>query len=312
MSSSPFLQSLCEHMAVRHYSPRTIKAYRYWVKGFIRFHDRQHPSLLGRDAVVSYLTHLAVTQKVTPSTQALALNALAYLYNRFLEQPLGDVSAFRRSKRQAKLPVVLTEDEVRRLLAELRGRRKLIASLLYGSGLRRIELTRLRVKDVDFDHLQIQVWNGKGSKHRLVTLAQELVAPLRLQVEQVHTLLLQDALVEDYAGAKLPGALERKYPKASKTLGWQFMFPSSRLSHEPGTHKLRRHHLDESLINKFLRQAQADAGLMKQVGSHTLRIHSRPICCDRIPISVPCNARCCVLASNPHPGSGDSTQQAIQ
>ncbi len=181
------------------------------------------------------------------------------------------MSAFRRSKRQAKLPVVLTEDEVRRLLAELRGRRKLIASLLYGSGLRRIELTRLRVKDVDFDHLQIQVWNGKGSKHRLVTLAQELVAPLRLQVEQVHTLLLQDALVEDYAGAKLPGALERKSPRASKTLGWQFMFPSSRLSHEPGTHKLRRHHLDESLINKFLRQAQADAGLMKQVGSHTLR-----------------------------------------
>jgi len=271
MSTSPFLQSICDHMAVRRYSPRTIKAYRYWIKSFIRFNGRRHPQELGREEVIAFLTELAVKREVTPSTQGLALNALAYLYNRYLEQPLGELGEFRRSNRQAKLPVVLTQDEVARLLAALSGRRKLIAALLYGSGLRRIELIRLRVRDIDVDNLQIQVWNGKGNKHRLVTLAPELVEPLQHQIAHVGLLLKQDLEVEGYAGAKLPGALERKYQQANKTLGWQFLFPGARLSLEPGTRKLRRHHLDETAINKFLRKAQSDAGLQKAIGSHTLR-----------------------------------------
>ena len=146
MSPSPFLSSLADHMAVRHYSKRTVASYLYWIKGFILFHGKQHPTKLGQSEVVEFLTYLAVKRTVSPSTQTLALNALAYLYNKFLNQPLGDVSDFRRSFRQPKLPAVMTREEVRRLLSHLQGTPLLIVSMLYGSGLRRIEMVRLRVK----------------------------------------------------------------------------------------------------------------------------------------------------------------------
>ena len=184
MAGSPFLQAVREFMAVRRYSLRTVDSYLYWIRFYILFHGKRHPSELPVEAVERFLTYLAVERNVAASTQAIALNALAFLYEKYLQKPLGDIGDFRRSMRQPKLPVVLTHIEVRALLERLEGAHRLMVALLYGSGLRRIELLRLRVKDVDFDNLQIQVWGGKGGKHRLTTLAPELVPLLRTQIKR--------------------------------------------------------------------------------------------------------------------------------
>jgi integrase len=193
------------------------------------------------------------------------------LYNRFLEKPLGDLGSFRRSNKQRKLPVFLTRVEVNHLLAKMTGTSLLIASLLYGSGLRRIEVVRLRINDIDFEQLQLRIWHGKGYKHRLTTLAPELVTQLKNQVQKVALQLKEDQAIESYAGAWLPEALARKYSKASGTLGWHYLFPSGRLSYEPAMLKLRCHHLDESSVNRQIKKAASLAGICKDVSSHTLR-----------------------------------------
>lgn len=271
MSSSPFLQSIEEFMRVRRYSIRTIRSYLYWIRYFIVFHQKRHPRELGAEQVEQFLTYLAVHRNVAAATQAIALNALVFLYSKVLEIPLGDFGAFRRSSRQRKLPEVLTREEVRHLLGVLTGQYRLMASLLYGSGLRRIELVRLRVKDVDLDHLQLRIWNGKGGKHRLTTLAPELAPVLLRQIERVELLFAEDCLVHGFAGVWMPDALARKYPSAPREVGWQYLFPSSRLSLEPGTTYLRRHHFDESAINRVLREKAGEANIRKRVSSHTLR-----------------------------------------
>lgn len=218
-NQSPFLESISRYMAVRRYSKRTVESYLYWIKYFIIFHKKQHPSEMSGLEVEEFLTHFAVERKVAASTQGIALNSLAFLYNRFLEKPLGDLSGFRRSNKQRKLPVVLTRVEVNKLLAQLSGTPLLIASMLYGSGLRRMEVVRLRVNDIDFDQLQLRIWNGKGFKHRLTTLAPELVSQLNDQVQKVTLQLGEDQKLESYAGVWMPEALSRKYSKASGTLG---------------------------------------------------------------------------------------------
>ena len=271
MSSSPFLWSIREYMLIRHYSIRTIKSYLYWIKYFILFHDKTHPESLSKKDVERFLTHLVVERNVSQSTQSVALNALVFLYSKFLGQPPINLDDFRKASRQRKLPVVLTKDEVSLFFRQLKGVHKLMASLLYGSGLRRIELVRLRVKDVDLDHMQLQVWNGKGGKHRLTTLAPELDSSLRAQFDLVESLFQQDTKVEKYSGVWLPHALARKYQSAPYNLGWHYLFPSSKLSIEPGTNNLRRHHFDESSVNRFIRAATRRSGIRKQVTSHTLR-----------------------------------------
>ncbi len=258
-------------MIVRRYSKRTIKTYIYWIKYFIIYHKKRHPSKLDSSHVEQFLTFLAVERKVAAATQKIVLNALAFLYNKFLEQPLNDMSSFQRARSQQKIPVVLTRAEVAKLLLNLEGTTLLIASLLYGSGLRRIEAIRLRVKDIDFDHLQIQVWNGKGFKHRLTTLAPELKVTLQHQINQVSLFLLEDRENEQYAGVWMPDALSRKYVNSALELGWQYLFPSPKLSFEPGTRNLRRHHIDESNINRFIKIASSKAGILKHVSCHTLR-----------------------------------------
>lgn len=270
-SSSPFIQTLSHYMAVRRYSPRTIESYLYWIKYFIHFHDKRHPGEMGERDVERFLTFLAVERKVSAATQKLALNAIAFLYNRFLNRPLVDLREFRRSKIPPKLPVVLSRLEVSRLLSNLGGVPLTIASLLYGSGLRRLEVARLRVKDIDFEHSQIQVWNGKGYRHRLATLAPELVPALELQIERVRLYLKEDSQNEQFAGVWLPNALASKHPNARFTLAWQYLFPSAKLSLDTADRRLRRHHLDESTINKFIKKAAIAAGIEKLVTSHTLR-----------------------------------------
>ncbi len=271
MTASPFLTSIRDFMSVRRYRKRTIETYLYWIRFFILYHGKRHPSELPVSAIEEFLTHLVTQRNVAASTQSIALNALVFLYDKFLQKPIGDVGEFRRSSRQPKLPVVLTHGEVRELLGQLAAEHLLMASLLYGSGLRRIELLRLRVKDVDFDNLQLQVWGGKGGKHRLTTLAPELVPLLRTQIKRVEFLLEQDSRLADYAGVWMPDALARKYGNAARELNWQYLFPASRVSVEPGTTLLRRHHFDETGLNRIIRHAARRAGVRKDVSCHTLR-----------------------------------------
>ncbi|WP_372740202.1 integron integrase [Neptunomonas sp.] len=271
MTHSPFLRSIREYMLVRRYSRRTIAAYLYWIKAYILFHNKQHPNRLREKDVMSYLTHLAVHRHVAASTQAIALNALVFMYRHILLQPLGDIGDFRYAKRQRKLPVVLSTQEVKNLMDQLSGIKWLIVALLYCSGLRRIELVRLRVKDIDLDHLLLRIWNGKGAKHRITTLATELIPLLKQQISNVETKLLEDSTSNSFPGVWMPDALAKKYPSAPYQLGWQYLFPSVKLSIEPGTNNIRRHHIDESGINKFLRTASKGAGIHKEVTSHTLR-----------------------------------------
>ena len=265
------LESISRFMTVRRYSKRTIDTYLYWIKSFIVFHKKRHPSDMHDLEVEQFLTFLAADRSVSISTQKIVLNALAFLYNKFLQVPLGDVSKFRRSRKQTKLPTVLSRAEVSALLEQLHGVPLLMTSMLYGSGLRRIEAVRLRLKDLDFDHLQVQIWNGKGFKHRLTTLAPELVPRLKDQIDRVKLLLKEDKLNQQFTGVWMPDALARKYPNAAFSPGWQYLFPSGQLSFETGTQNLRRHHVDESSINKVIKPAAVRAGIEKQVTSHTLR-----------------------------------------
>lgn len=271
MTDSPFLRSVEDFMRVQRYSRRTISSYLYWIKFFILFCNKRHPSELGDADIKRFLTFLATERNVSAGTQALALNAVVFVKTKFLRQTVGDLSGFNRSQRQRKLPVVLTPDEVSALLSRLTGEHYLMAAMLYGSGLRRIELVRLRAKDIDFDYRQVRVINGKGGKHRLVTLADELLPLLTIQVRRVEALLAQDRMTAGYSGVWLPDALARKYPNAPFESGWHYLFPASRLSIDPDSDCLRRHHFDESNVNKLIKKAARDAGIGKKVSCHTLR-----------------------------------------
>lgn len=271
MPDSPFLSSISDYMTVRRYSKRTISAYLYWIRYFIVHSGKRHPAEMGDVEVERFLTYLAVERNVAAATQSAALNALAFLYNRYLDKPLTGIENYRRAKKQRNLPVVLTRHEIGRLLGEVPEASQVMIALLYGSGLRRIEAVRLRVRDIDFDRHQLRIWQSKGDRHRLTTLAPELVPRLRAQIKKAEYLLTRDQLNPRYRGVWMPSALARKYPQASTSLGWQFLFPSSRLSLDSATGLLRRHHVDESTLNKTIRQAAVRAGIRKHVTSHTLR-----------------------------------------
>ena len=271
MYQSPFLNEIHDFMMARRYSKRTIKTYITWIRAFINYHSKRHPNEMGKPEVVAFLTYLAVERKVSASTQSLALNALAYLYNKFLEIPLENMSEFKRASRQQKLPTVLTQAEVALLLKEVPPQYKLLLGLLYGSGLRRMELVRLRVNDIDTTMKQIRIWNGKGFKHRLTTLAVELIPAIENQRKRVEMTLFEDLQTPNYAGVWMPNALERKYKNANKSLDWQYLFPSVRLSIDPESGKIRRHHIDESMINKVIKKAGKAAGIQKTISSHTMR-----------------------------------------
>ena len=215
MYKSPFLNDISDFMVARRYSKRTVKTYITWIRAYINFNGKKHPSELGSSDIKRFLTHLAVNRDVSASTQAIALNSLAYLYNKFLEQPIEDMGEFKRARRQAKLPVVLTQEEVAVLLRQVPPQYKLLIGMLYGSGLRRMELVRLRVNDVDTSMKQIRVWNGKGFKHRFTTLAVELLPAIEQQTKRVELLLSDDLQNPDYTGVWMPDALERKYTGAS-------------------------------------------------------------------------------------------------
>lgn len=268
---SPFLTMVQEHMYLRRYAKRTIESYLRWIAAFIRFNAMRHPSVMGNTEVELFLSHLANQQNVAQGTQSQALNALSYLYKEILSTPLSLNLNFNKSQRARKLPVVLTKDEVATLFRMCNTRHYLSCALLYGSGLRLMEAMRLRVQDIDFDYHCIRIWDGKGGKNRVVTLAKELVPLLLTQIQQVRSHLQLDLQNPLFDGVWLPYRLRDKYQGQNKTLNWQYLFPSSKLSLDPETKHLRRHHIDEKQVQRAVKKAAQLAGIAKQVTPHTLR-----------------------------------------
>lgn len=264
------LKELLVQIRQRGYSIRTEQTYETWVSRFIGYHNNQDPRKLGKDEVVSFLQHLAVGRGVAASTQNQALNALIFFYEHALKQPLGNLGEFIRAKRPKKLPVVLTPGEVQQLLECMNGRHRMMASLLYGTGMRLMECVRLRVKDIDFGYCQITVRDGKGKKDRVVPLPERMAEPLKTHLGDIRKLHRQD-LEQGYGEVYLPGALARKYPNAGKEWIWQYVFPSGRLSVDPRSRNARRHHIHENGLQKHIKKAASLADIPKRVNCHCLR-----------------------------------------
>ncbi|MDF2154342.1 integron integrase [Vibrio sp. CAU 1672] len=268
---SQFLLSLKDHMMSRHYAKKTIQTYLFWIKRFIVFHHLAHPSKLNESDVEAFLTHLAVNENVSVKTQALALNSISFLYKEFLQTPLSLDMRFQKSLTEKKLPVVLTREEVRRFIQHIDPKYTLQVQLLYGSGLRVMECLRLRVQDIDYDYGAVRIWQGKGGKNRTVTLAHELHEPLKAQVAVARRYYEKDRHMPGYIGVHIPSGLPKKYPNAELDFNWHFLFPSTALSRDPDSDLLRRHHLNESAIQRAVKRAARDALIEKNVTCHTLR-----------------------------------------
>jgi integron integrase len=257
-------------LRVEHYAIRTEEVYVGWIRRFILFHGKRHPAQMGKREVEAFLSMLAVRGRVSASTQNQALSALLFLYRKVLEREFPELDDVVRARRPRRLPVVLTREEVQAILSCLKGTRWLMAVLLYGAGLRLLECLRLRVKDVTFDRNEIVVREGKGDKDRITMLPVVAKEQLRAHIEGVHALHEKD-LLDGYGQVFLPYALERKYPSAARELAWQWVFPAKHLSVDPRSGATRRHHSDESGLQKAVRQAARDAGIPKVVHPHTLR-----------------------------------------
>ena len=254
----------------KHYSIRTEQSYVDWIRRFILFNAKRHPAQMGKAEVTAFLTYLAARRNVAASTQNQALSAILFLYREVLELELEWVDGFERSKRPARLPVVLTLAEAHSVLSQLDGTKWLMASLLYGAGLRLMECLRLRVKDVDFGYGQILVRDGKGAKDRVTMLPQAVIEPLTAHLERVRALHNRD-LAAGYGEVWLPHALDRKYPRAAREWGWQYIFPSRKLSTDPRSGAIRRHHLDEDVLQRAVKEAARLADVRKPVSCHAFR-----------------------------------------
>jgi integron integrase len=264
------LDHLRAAIRVRHFSPRTEEAYAGWVRRYIVFHGKRHPDEMGESEIRDFLSFLAVQQKVAASTQNQALAALLFLYREVLRRPMDSVDVGIRAKRPERLPVVLTRDEIRQILAVMPGTSRIVASLLYGSGLRLMEALELRIKDLDFDRSEIRVRDGKGRKDRVTMLSRTIQASLREHLRRVRE--LHDKDLADGAGrAVLPSALSRKYLNADREWSWQWVFPASSRYFDRGAGIERRHHLHETVIQREMKMAVRKAGIAKPATCHTLR-----------------------------------------
>jgi len=254
----------------RHYSSRTEKTYRNWIKQFILFHNKKHPKELGEVEVNQFLSYLTTERNVSASTQNQALSAILFLYKNVLNKELGDFGNVVRAKRTRKIPVVFSKEEVKRILTQLSGDKQLMASLLYGSGLRLTECLRLRVKDIGFDTKQIIVRDGKGEKDR-VTLLSEKVSPfLKKHLTKVRKIHQGDS-DKGVGTTNLPYAIERKYPNIAQEWHWAYVFPSTKLAQDKKTEEWKRHHINESVLQRAVKKAIRLAKVGKHGGCHTFR-----------------------------------------
>ena len=269
--SSPYIAYITEQMRLKRYAKRTIETYTYWIRAYINFNNKIHPINCHDQDVEAFLSYLTNHMNVAPRTQNVALNALVFLYRHIINKPLTFELEFNKSQIETKLPVVLTPEETKNLLTQLNSKNELAIKLMYASGLRVMEAARLRIKDIDLDYLSVQVWQGKGGKNRRVTLAKELVEPLKLQLNIASSIAKKDLTNEKYKGVWLPYALERKYPSASKDVNWHYLFPSIKLSIDPESQCIRRHHIDHTVLRKTIKKAAKEADIKKIVTCHTLR-----------------------------------------
>jgi integron integrase len=257
-------------LRARHYSLRTEQAYAHWVKRYIFFHKLRHPAEMGEAEINAFLTHLAVDGKVSSSTQNQALSAILFLYRHILGREVGQIGEVIRARRPRHLPVVMNREEVKTVISHLYGEKKIIATLLYGAGLRLMECLRLRVQDIDFEKNQITVRNGKGDKDRVTMLPQSVKPMLTEHLRRVRHLHEKD-LAGGWGSVELPEALDRKYPCAPRAWEWQWVFPQERRWRNPETKQEGRHHIDESLVQRAVKEAVARAGLSKRASCHTFR-----------------------------------------
>lgn len=255
---------------LKHYSIRTEQAYVDWIKRYILHFNKRHPKDLGANEVEQFLTYLAVEGRVAASTQNQAKSALLFLYKEVLGAELPWLDKVQQAKAPKRLPVVLSKDEVRLILKHLDGTHHLIVSLLYGTGMRILEALRLRVKDIDFTRKEILIRDGKGFKDRITMLPASLVTPLKAHLQKVKALHDGD-LAKGYGAVYMPQALGKKYPYAARDWAWQYVFPSGRLSVDPRSGEIRRHHVQDQAIQRAVRQAVVDAGITKQATPHTFR-----------------------------------------
>ncbi|OQY26693.1 MAG: integrase [Candidatus Cloacimonetes bacterium 4572_55] len=255
---------------VKHYSIRTEETYVDWIKRFILFHGKTHPKDMGEAEINAFLTHLAVDKKVAASTQNQALNAILFLYKQVLDIGLDLNLDAVRAKKSGRLPVVLTKDEVTKVIGLMSGIHQMMAQLLYGSGLRLMECVRLRVKDIDFGNKYINIWDGKGMKCRRAILPERVVPLLRNHLEQVK-LIHENDLVNGYGSVYLPFAFDRKDSSAAREWTWQYVFPSKSLSRDPRSEAFRRNHVAESGLQKAVKKAARVSGIPKRISPHTFR-----------------------------------------
>jgi len=248
----------------------TERTYEQWLVRFFQYHHWNNIADLELGDFSDYLDYLALHRKVSSSTQKIALNSLIFFYREVLGRDVEGIYAYTRSRPRRKLPTVLSRNEIRRLLTCIQGRTQIMASLMYGSGMRLIECVRLRVKDIDFDYGQIMIVSGKGNKDRTVPLPQKLIPQLKVYLKEVKA-IHSDDLKAGYGEVLVPPALARKLGRATQSFEWQFLFPATRLAADPRSGAIRRHHIHETSLQKAIRKAAKDAGITKRVTSHTLR-----------------------------------------
>ncbi|MFK7864836.1 MAG: integron integrase [Pseudohongiellaceae bacterium] len=267
--ASQFIEDIRSNMRLRGYSLSTERTYLLWIRRFIYFSNNEHPATVPLSQIEAYLSYLAVERGVSVNTQKTALNALAFLFEKYLKRQMGDLG-FKIASKQRTLPTVLSVAQVRLILGKLSGRNKLIVQLLYGSGLRVSECLRIRVQDVDLDRFALTIHNGKGGKDRQTLLSPRLLGPLEDQIQNGIALQKKDILKG--VGPSMSPAMSRKYPKAIQDEAWAYLFPASKLCAHPLTGEICRHHLHPTMVRKFLSGAVSLAGIQKsRVTAHTFR-----------------------------------------
>lgn len=264
------LDQVREVIRMKRYSIRTEEAYVPWIKRFVLFHDKRHPRDMGPEEVRQFLTHLAVTRRVAASTQNQALSAILFLYKAVLQQDIGWIDEIVWAKKPKRLPVVLTREEVKAVLQHLSGQTWIMASLLYGSGLRLIECLRLRVKDVDVSYHQITVRDGKGAQDCVTMLPERLNEALQAHMRTIQQLHQRD-LEDGFGRVYLPDALARKYPNASREWAWQYIFPAARRTRDPRSGMMRRHHVMPLVLQRAVKAAVRQTGMAKAASCHAFR-----------------------------------------
>lgn len=270
MAEQKLLEQVRTEIRRRNYSYRTEKAYVRWITRLVRFHKYRHPLQMEAGHIVKFLNWLAVERQVAASTQNQALCAIVFLYNQVLKHPLEELKNLKRAKQPSRIPVVLTKREVQLILDEMNGVTRLMASLLYGSGLRLSECLRLRVKDIDLGYNQVLVRDSKGLKDRITVLPRSLKQRIKMQIRRVELLHKSD-LEKGWGDVILPKALGRKYPGEEKKLRWQYLFPSRRRSRDPRSGRMQRYHLSPSFLQRAVREAVEKSGIIKKASCHTLR-----------------------------------------